>query len=187
MKEHLSCSELTKRKIAQGLKELMVTTSFNKITVSDISNKSNVHRQTFYYHFNDKYELLNWIIENEIINEFTNDFCYENMYDKFRTVFETMYQNKKFYQNAFKINMGDVFNFIANVSENLLEDLIKEISQKYSITTTTDFEVIADFFGFGLGGVLISWANKDMTDTPEEMTEKIKSFVESFSKILSNK
>lgn len=187
MKEKISCSEQTKRKIAQGLKELMETTSFNKITVSDISNKSNVHRQTFYYHFNDKFELLNWIIEKEIITAFTTDFCYENMYEKFNLVFETMYQNKKFYQNAFKINMGEMFNFISNTSTSILEDLIKEISNKYSIQTDTNFDLIAEFFGFGLGGVLISWANKDMSETPAEMTNKVKSFVENFSIILSNK
>ena len=54
MKDQLSCSEITKRKIAAALKELMQTTPFEKITVSDISNKCEMHRQTFYYHFQDR-------------------------------------------------------------------------------------------------------------------------------------
>ena len=48
MKDQLSCSEITKRKIAAALKELMQTTPFEKITVSDISNKCEMHRQTFF-------------------------------------------------------------------------------------------------------------------------------------------
>ena len=65
MKDQLSCSEITKRKIAAALKELMQTTPFEKITVSDISNKCEMHRQTFYYHFQDIPSLIEEIIKED--------------------------------------------------------------------------------------------------------------------------
>ena len=66
----MSDSIKTKNAIAQGFKELMEKKAFAKITVSDITSKCGLNRQTFYYHFQDKYELLNWIFYNEAIEPF---------------------------------------------------------------------------------------------------------------------
>ena len=57
MQEHLD----TKRILAAALKQLTCRKSFDKITIADITQQSGYNRQTFYYHFRDKYELLNWI------------------------------------------------------------------------------------------------------------------------------
>ena len=43
------------------MKELMKRKSLEKITVSDIVQNCGLNRQTFYYHFQDKYDLVNWI------------------------------------------------------------------------------------------------------------------------------
>lgn len=172
--------------MANGLKDLMKTMPFNKITVSDITEHCEIHRQTFYYHFQDKYELLNWLINNELINALTNDFNYENMYDKFYAAFDVMYQNKKFYQNAFKINMSVMFDFVSRISTDVLDDIIKGIAEKHGIVTKTEnIDTIAEFFGFGFSGVMISWANRGMTETPEEMTQKIREFIENFTEIIT--
>ena len=57
---------ITKDAIANAFKELMKIKSFDKISISDITNSCKLNRQTFYYHFQDKYELMNWIYYNEI-------------------------------------------------------------------------------------------------------------------------
>ena len=51
--------------IAEGLKELCHHKDFNKISVRDITEQCGLNRQTFYYHFQDKYELLDWIYYQE--------------------------------------------------------------------------------------------------------------------------
>ncbi len=51
-------ADLTKKAIAEGLKELCHHKDFNKISVRDITEQCGLNRQTFYYHFQDKYELL---------------------------------------------------------------------------------------------------------------------------------
>lgn len=53
--------ELTKRLIANSFKELLLQNSFEKITIKMITDHANVIRPTFYNHFHDKYELLEWI------------------------------------------------------------------------------------------------------------------------------
>ena len=58
----------TKRTIANSLKKLMRNNKFAKITVSEIIEDCGINRKTFYYHFEDKYALLKWTLENEAIS-----------------------------------------------------------------------------------------------------------------------
>ena len=63
----MSDSLITKRAIATSIKELMRKKSFPKISVSDIVQNCGINRQTFYYHFKDKYDLVNWIYYDEVV------------------------------------------------------------------------------------------------------------------------
>ena len=56
---------LSKEAIINSFKQLMRKKSFDKISISDITNNCYLNRQTFYYHFQDKYELMNYIYYNE--------------------------------------------------------------------------------------------------------------------------
>ena len=51
-------NNLTERAFAKALKDIMQDKSFDKVTVTELVKKLNVNRQTFYYHFNDLYDLL---------------------------------------------------------------------------------------------------------------------------------
>lgn len=64
----LSAGEKTKRKIAYALEELMAERSFEGISVMEITQKCGISRQTFYNHFLDKYDLVNWIYSQLILN-----------------------------------------------------------------------------------------------------------------------
>ena len=75
-------SNITKKALAQSLKELGSTKILDKITVADITNHCGVNRQTFYYHFNDKYELLNWIYTEDLFKPLTKDLDFFNWGDK---------------------------------------------------------------------------------------------------------
>lgn len=58
-------SLITKRALASSLKELMKTQPLTKISVGDICEKCGMNRKSFYYHFCDKYDLVNWIFDTE--------------------------------------------------------------------------------------------------------------------------
>ena len=60
-------SNITKKALADALKELMDTKPFHKISVSDICERCQMNRKSFYYHFKDKYDLMNWIYDTEFI------------------------------------------------------------------------------------------------------------------------
>ena len=60
-------SGITKRALAEALKQLMEELPFSKISVADICEQCNMNRKSFYYHFKDKYDLLNWILDTEFL------------------------------------------------------------------------------------------------------------------------
>ncbi len=57
----------TKRTFAASLKTFMMKKPLSKITVSEIIADCGVNRKTFYYHFEDIYALLKWMLEEEAI------------------------------------------------------------------------------------------------------------------------
>jgi len=59
----------TKEMLAGSLKTLMSDhMCFDKITIKDITNQAGLIRPTFYNHFQDKYELLEWIFYEDIVS-----------------------------------------------------------------------------------------------------------------------
>ena len=62
----------TKQLIKNALIGLCQKQSFRKISVQKITHEAKINRQTFYYHFKDIYDLLEWIYKNEVIDEIDN-------------------------------------------------------------------------------------------------------------------
>ena len=57
----------TKRMFADSLKRAIEKKPLSKITVSQLITDCGVNRKTFYYHFDDIYDLLKWMLEQEAI------------------------------------------------------------------------------------------------------------------------
>ena len=74
----MSVKKITVTALETALKDIMRQTPFEKITVSDITNRCQLNRQTFYYHFADKYALLGQIYKQEIFDPFTDGLTFEN-------------------------------------------------------------------------------------------------------------
>lgn len=174
-----SCSDLTKQKIADALKVLMQKKSFDKISVADITAYCDIHRQTFYYHFADKYELLNWIFHKELIAPLTQDFTLDNMYDKLNSMFITMKNEQSFYQRALKINADVILNYINKLAVQEFSQTFDDIEKAYNLNPKDDKEnkLLAEFFGYGISGVVLDWVSRGMKETPKELTERIKHII----------
>ncbi|MEI3507693.1 MAG: TetR/AcrR family transcriptional regulator C-terminal domain-containing protein [Bacilli bacterium] len=71
----------------------------SKITISNITDECGVNRQTFYYHFKDVYNLLEWIYKNEVIDEIDNKD--EEWQQRFLYIFKYVLKNKEFVKNTY--------------------------------------------------------------------------------------
>ena len=66
----------TKKAIAYTFKDLLKEKAFNKITINDIAEKCDINRQTFYYHFQDIRDLVEWICIEDIDELLSNKVPY---------------------------------------------------------------------------------------------------------------
>lgn len=57
-----------KRQLAMALKKRLAAAPLEKITIKELTDDCGVNRQTFYYHFEDIYDLLKWLFQEEALN-----------------------------------------------------------------------------------------------------------------------
>ena len=101
---------ITKRYLAQAIKTLMADRPLSKISVGDIVEYCGLNRNSFYYHFRDKYDLVNWIFYTEIVTklreqqgELTSGWA---LIEK---ICEYLYDEKDFYVSALSETGQDSF------------------------------------------------------------------------------
>ena len=161
-------SNITKKALAQSLKELGATKILDKITVADITDHCGVNRQTFYYHFNDKYELLSWIYNQDLFIPLTQDLTFENWVEKLIGLFKYMKQQKAFFMNTIKSSN----NFFAEYSTKIFAELyVKAIAELdlYQHLDDKEQDIYARFFAYGLTGVIVDWALKGMKENEDDL------------------
>ncbi|WP_240928830.1 TetR family transcriptional regulator [Streptococcus alactolyticus] len=53
-------TQVTKRALEEALKRLLLEKPLSKITIQDLADECGISRMTFYYHFKDIYDLVEW-------------------------------------------------------------------------------------------------------------------------------
>ncbi len=120
-------SSITKKALAEAMKALMRTEPFSKISVGDICEKCRMNRKSFYYHFRDKYDLVNWIFHTELI-EVIAQRGYENGWGLILDACRYFYTNRTFYAGALMIQGQNSFSdYFREVLEPVLLDYFCEI------------------------------------------------------------
>lgn len=180
----MSNSNITKKAIANSFKKLMETKPFNKISITDITDGCGLNRQSFYYHFQDKYDLINWIFENEILIPVTNDFRIDKWEEKLLEVLYRLEENQKFYINAIKHATTEFHSYILKVMGEkylfLIRDMQKSANKRIS---TADEQFISSFFAYGTAGVFGDWIMGGMKEKPEKLTERLSNLAKECEKI----
>ena len=120
-------SNITKRALAQTLKDLMVHTPFSKISVGDLCTACGMSRKSFYYHFRDKYDLVNWIFYTEFITEVQNN-TYDTAWDFLKDIYTYFYRERIFYQKAMQIQGQNSFcEYFSEVMEPFIQTFLDNI------------------------------------------------------------
>ena len=131
-------SNITKRTLASALKELMESTQFTKITVSDICAKCNMNRKSFYYHFKDKFDLVNWIFDVEYLSHIQLGVDLIG-WDSVLHLCDYFCKNKDFYRKVMKVEDQNSFaNHFRDIVGPVMAEDIKEILGEQ---TNTEFYV----------------------------------------------
>lgn len=171
-------SNITKKALAAALKELMAEMPFSKINISDICDKCNMNRKSFYYHFQDKYDLVNWIYDTEFIAaakqksygstwQFLNDIC---IY---------FYANKDFYRKALHIKGQNSFS--EHFRELMLPLITEYLKNIFSEQEILPFHI--NFFADAYICAIERWLLDKNCIPPDEFLALLKSCIEKIAAI----
>lgn len=173
----MSESLITKKAIAKGFKDLLKIKTFDKITISDITGQCGLNRQTFYYHFQDKYGLVNWIYYQEAIMVITQDLNFENWDTKVLELLTIMKEDAYFYQTTLNDISGNEFeNYLFSVSKEIFMEMIEHLID-YTEINKEKKTFAAEFISYGVVGMIIAWAQNGMKQSPDEITKNIKDVI----------
>ena len=168
--------ELTKNLIAGSFKGLMQKYPFEKITIKMISDEAGIIRPTFYNHFRDKYDLLEWIFCTEIIDEARSLLSHGMKVEAIRFIFRCLISEKTFYQKAFGLIGQNSFEDI--VIKYFTELFLFSMEQQPAAFLPADNSVlipenIAEFYTIGLVTFLKEWLTetKGNQPSPDELLE----------------
>lgn len=159
--------------LAESFKELACQQAIEKITIKAVTDKAGVIRPTFYNHFQDKYELLEWIIRVQIL-EPTKPLIHAGMVDEaLRLIFTSVKKEKEFYEKAVRLEGQNSFEVIA---KKCIEDILMEVIQSRNPTSHKKHpwltpEHIAQYYAQSMCFVVVSWIKGGMTVEPQEVTD----------------
>ncbi|MFS1664654.1 dihydroxyacetone kinase transcriptional activator DhaS [Streptococcus sp. zg-JUN1979] len=140
----MTTSLITQKKIAKAFKQLLLTKSFDKISVVDIMQQAGIRRQTFYNYFLDKYELLDWIFETELEEQITDNLSYINGFKLLEELLYYIEKNHTFYKQLFDIKgQNDFVSYLEGYFTILLTKIITEYQEQVG---TSFSEKERDFF-----------------------------------------
>jgi len=166
-------SNMTKKAFSSSVKVLMDEKAFEKISIGDICSDCGLNRKTFYYHFKDKYDLINWVFNSEFA-EGAENMQYTEAWDLLIDLSYYLYENKKFYRKALSIKGQNSF---LNYFREYMFDIISMYNkEKMKQDKMEEFRIIlfADSYVMALKRWLVDYA--DMM--PEKFLENIKSCIE---------
>ena len=166
-------SNITKIAMAQSLKRMLLIKDLDKITISDITNDCGINRQTFYYHFKDIYDLLEWIFANEVVKKIEKETTIENWQENFKYVLDYMLENKKFIIKIYNsLSRKTLLDFLFKQYNTIFIDIINGVSKNYNITKDNNI-FIANFYKYGFAGIIEKWIVTEMKESPENIIKKL--------------
>ena len=122
-------SQITKRALEQSLKNLLLRKPLNKITISDIAEDCGINRMTFYYHFQDIYDLVEWSCLEDARKALEKKKTHDTWQQGFIQIFKAVQENKPFIMNVYHcVDREQVEKYLKSLTDNLLMGVIDEES-----------------------------------------------------------
>lgn len=171
-------SLMTKRALAASLKKLMSTKPLSKITVKHVVDDCGVNRQTFYYHFQDIYDLIGWIYKTEAMEAIADNKTYETWQQGFLRIFYYVRDNRDFCMNSmYSLGRDHLDSFLYSNTFDLLIGVVNEVAEGMNVSIE-DREFVANFFTYAFVALVIMWMKQGMTESPESIIDRLNKLVE---------
>lgn len=174
-----SASDTTKHALAASLKHLMAQKPLQKITIQEIADGCHMKRQNFYYHFEDIYDLVRWMFQEEAISLIANRLRASTWQDGLLHIFEYLQENRAVCLCALK-SMGreHLKRFFHDDLYVILNRAITDMMAGLGASDRTDdVEFLTHFFVTALSASIESWLLGDISYSPQELVARTDVFL----------
>lgn len=161
----------TKEMLAESLMKLLARRTLDKITIQDIVDDCGYNRQTFYYHFHDIYDLIDWIFAAQTQELIEKCRACGSLDVGVEAVIAYMRENRRLILNILRSVNGEKLldNLYRSAQSIVLSALenhpgVQELSTEYR-------ELVAEAFKYALAGLLIDWMRAGI---PEDCVNKVR-------------
>ena len=166
-------SQVTKRALEASLKKLLGQKELNKITISDITEDCGINRMTFYYHFKDIYDLIEWACIEDARTALDGKKTYDTWQHGFYQIFEAVLDNKPFILNVYRsVGREQVETYLYQLTHDLLIGVVEERSAGMSLRQE-DKDFIADFYKYAFVGIMLDWVKGGMKTDPQDIVGRL--------------
>ena len=166
-------SDLTKRALEQSLKNLLLQKPLHKITISDIADDCGINRMTFYYHFKDIYDLIEWSCEEDARKALEGKKTYDTWQQGLLQIFEAVQENRAFILNVYRsISREQVENYLYKLTYQLLIGVVHEQAEGMSVREE-DQDFIATVYKYAFVGLMLDWIKNDMKADPALLVDRL--------------
>ena len=166
-------SQVTKRALEQSLKNLLLKKPLTKITINDIAEDCGINRMTFYYHFKDIYDLVEWSCLEDARRALEEKKTHDTWQQGLLQIFEAVRQNKPFILNVYRcVDREQVERYLRPLVDHLMLGVIDEQSAAMTVRDE-DKAFIAQVYGYIFIGIMLDWIRDGMTDEPEKIVDRL--------------
>lgn len=168
----MAYSRITKTAMAESMKALMSEKPFAKISVGDICERCGMNRKSFYYHFKDKYDLVNWIFETEFL-EMMRGQNYISGWQLLSDICAYFYSERAFYTNALQVEGQNAFRdyFASSISTILAEIMRDQVGEE------EDSHFLIQFLTDAFQTAILRWLKQTPVLPPDEFMQKLESVI----------
>lgn len=172
---HEEQSLQTKKALAASLKKLLAHKSFSRITVTEIIEDCGLNRKTFYYHFEDIYGLLRWMLEQDLLSVILS-FDLTTDYEQALTyAIDYIEQNKQLLYCIFH-NFGhdEMKHLFYRDFAQLVDSIICASEQKLGLYLDEDFHRFLECYYTGaLSGILVAVFEKLYVTDRQQLIDNV--------------
>lgn len=166
-------SQITKRALEAALKEMLKRKPLDKIKINDITNECGINRMTFYYHFKDIYDLVEWSCEEDATKALAGKRTYDTWQEGFLQIFDWVIENRVFVFNVYhSISRENIEQYLYKLTYDLLIDVVEEKARGIQVKAE-DKAFIANFYKYSFVGLMLEWVKDGMKEEPQKIIDRL--------------
>lgn len=166
-------SNTTKQDLEASLKRLLLHKKIDKITINDLTSDCGISRMSFYYHFKDIYDLVEWVCVEDGKRALQDKKTYDTWQEGMNQVFEAVLENKPFILNVYSaVSREKIENYLYKLTYGLIADVVEEKCEGIDLVEE-DKVFIAEFYKYGFVGIMLDWIARGMKDDYKEIVRKM--------------